>query len=489
MQTNPSKCSPILHQIRHDSLFQTGTCVLSLIVFLFAFGCVPEKRVVWSSDGKHAAVIAADGLHLCDEHGTLSPLIAESVTQVAWFPDSRRLVLERKIPVRTWAEVAPLVPEPRRKELIALSDNIRAQAVAYNGDWEKFSPNPPGSLRKGELPALMLYTRDHRGESLPRPLQVKWKELTADTHLLETYSVQYRWAQLEHILFRSLHDIALPMVSPKGRNLAFIVVDDVPRLYVAPIGRDLVPRHVVDSATMGVDWSADGRYLVYRWDVDANVPHWNQDDEDNDFPPKLGTIARRQVADVQEELLKEFPNEEPLAAVVSPIFSRVHSLRDGRILFAGFDLQFPYTPKDFPKSLSLFAIDPAKQATVTRLIPRQSEAERKGSLGLFEVSPDEKRLVFPGGDKGVPILTLATGQIQQVELKDSQGYWPLLPTWRSADEVCFASMPPRKDKKERAEVFLWSPKGTRCLSKDWPASAVVGFLTKKEDPASTQPKK
>ena len=39
-----------------------------------AFGCIPDKRIVWSSDGKRAAVSTDHGLYIIDHEGrVLSP--------------------------------------------------------------------------------------------------------------------------------------------------------------------------------------------------------------------------------------------------------------------------------------------------------------------------------------------------------------------------------------------------------------------------------
>ena len=54
-----------------------------------------SRRVIWSTDGQRAAVIADDGLYMSSADGQLSPLLAPKVYGAAWLGDSQRLVLAR----------------------------------------------------------------------------------------------------------------------------------------------------------------------------------------------------------------------------------------------------------------------------------------------------------------------------------------------------------------------------------------------------------
>jgi len=56
----------------------------------------------------------------------------------------------------------------------------------------------------------------------------------------------------------------------------------------------------------------------------------------------------------------------------------------------------------------------------------------------------------------------------------------MIPVWRSNEELCFTAPAGSKPASPGgAEVVLWSPAASRCLSKDWPDSVTKGFLQRK----------
>jgi hypothetical protein len=147
----------------------------------------------------------------------------------------------------------------------------------------------------------------------------------------------------------------------------------------------------------------------------------------------------------------------------------------------------PTTENDMPERASLFALDPGRQPGVIRLISRQTEAALPNGLGMgvFELSPDEKRVVVMGkeGDKGrVAILTLASGQIEEV-LKDAPDIDAQVPAWRSADEVSFLAPPKIPGGSPDREAIVIHALGgqTRCLSCGWSEPI------KRSESASTAP--
>jgi len=81
-------------------------------------------------------------------------------------------------------------------------------------------------------------------------------------------------------------------------------------------------------------------------------------------------------------------------------------------------------------------LDLARQPTLVRMIPCKAENELPDSLPFFEVSPDEKQVLF-GGEKGIVcLLTLTNGQVNVVQghgKDDLQG----LPVWRKAGEFTY----------------------------------------------------
>ena len=53
--------------------------ILALSTLVLIGGCDLKRYLIWSPDGQQAAVIAPDGLRLCNADGKLSEVIAKDV--------------------------------------------------------------------------------------------------------------------------------------------------------------------------------------------------------------------------------------------------------------------------------------------------------------------------------------------------------------------------------------------------------------------------
>src|SRR5688500_1424472 len=88
-----------------------------LILVAMVIGCDPDQYVIWSPDGSKAAVIGADGLHICDPAGKLTPLLVKDVRKVAWFADSHRVAAAREVKIANWKEATKYL-EPERVTML-----------------------------------------------------------------------------------------------------------------------------------------------------------------------------------------------------------------------------------------------------------------------------------------------------------------------------------------------------------------------------------
>jgi len=460
------------------------TLAAGAICLLAAGGCIP-RRVFWSPDGQRAALIAEDGLRLCDASGKLSDVVAQDVQLVAWMPDSSRFIGEGKITAASWQEAQAALSPERREALIRLAGRLHDEILAYSGEWDKFRPKLRAEVTDGELSALFLYVRDHRKDGLPEKLGDKWKDMekmTADVHLLQVYEVSDLSATPGPILTRTLDDIWNLQIAPDGGAVACAQAvsggkDAIFRLSVMPAGGGAL-QTVAEPAAIYPDWTPDGRSLVYT--TTRSKP------ADGGDAVQLGTLSRRRVRAESGRPLKEFEAPDDRVGGLFWPQSKVRCLRDGRVLFSAMEVMLPATAKDMPQRATLFCIDPARQPTATRVIPREAEAALPDGLqaGYFELSPDEKRVAVCGADHGnVSVLTLATGEVQRV-VSQTDIELRGLPAWRSAEELS-VFVPPKSSwgSADRYELVLWSgPEKARCLSCGWPP-----IFEKKAAPAMSSP--
>ncbi|MBI4659696.1 MAG: hypothetical protein HY735_12720 [Verrucomicrobia bacterium] len=446
-------------------------CYISCLALVLT-GCL-EKRVVWSPDGKIAAVISDEGLFLCDDQGALSPLLVEHVSAASWLPASKELILVQHEDLQEWSSVEKQLTRSSR-------DQIRAWATQVMGSlrggvaWEEAfaTLKKQHQLEDNEVKGVQLCLRDTRAEDLKAIDKVPHDALNK----LDVTVVSVRRAAADHPRLKLgptlaggfLRPIQQPRPSPDGRFVAFVAGQDRTELYVAPSGDAATPLRVDERQTSFYpDWTSDSRSLLY-------VRAMGQPGQEDELT--LGILTRRQVQDEQGTLSRA-PKTEDLAGLLFDPMARVRCFKDGRIMFSSTELCLPVTEKDAPRRQQLFVLDPARQATIGRLIPNSASGGLPDSLNVFEVSPDEKHLAV-ADDKGrVSLFTIATAEVTKVQPNEG-GSLKTIPDWKFPDELCFVNVPEAGSAKE-LEVAIRSASGTiRLLSENWPAEARKGLLEK-----------
>jgi hypothetical protein len=488
-----------------------------LVCALTLSACDPEPtRIVWSPDGSRALVLLPDGLHLCDPQGTLSPLLIAGAAYAEWLPDSRHIVALRHEPLTSWAQVSNLVSEPTRRTIADLAGQVHAVALACQGDWSKFEEARVKSTSPENLQtyddSLKLFLCAQNDPALRAQFGAAWETWLGkpemDATVVQTYEVTPASAKPGPILLQGceLEQYAVRIrVSPTGQYVAvsyttkaYIVTHQTPfnssSLGVVPTDGSGTLRPISELTSLFVDWTADERYLVFGR-TDSPEP---QSMHGTDDRARLGSITRHRVTDLGANRAEDFHDEDLASVLYSPTM-RVRCLKDGRILFSGVELHLPATTADMPEEESLFVLDPARQATVTNLIPRGVLAKTGGLTDYFEVSPDETEVSLLGPKGEVRTLTLATGDVtdwqkDEVAGQDSQSDPKprIVPQWRTPNQLTFVRPISNPQPGQAvAEVVLVKRNATtsefNTLSAHWPASSVYGFLVPSPKPPTTAP--
>ena len=444
-------------------------------------GCWPMTRIVWSPDGQRAIVLGQHEdkpcLYLCDGEGRLSPRVAERVTAWAWLADSKRFLVARAgEPLKTWKGVSALMTQERRERIIGRAKDLRNEILKHG------SLDGDSTRWKTERFAFMCLRDTYRDE-LAKKAGEKWKEVEKIEHVpwvVQLYRVQAGGAEPGEVLLRSLDAIFSIGASPDMRAFAYVaritddrMYGDLPghddlSLHLADLRAGAAGVHVADLVSFFFDWSPDSRCLTY---ARAAAPKPRGSDR-----LQLGSVNRRRVRDEGGAILKDLPKADPLVGLIFHEMLRVQYLRDGRIAFAAAELKLPATAADMPRRASLFAVDPDRPLTVTRLLPRKAEDRVADRLELFRVSPDGRRVAIPGSRGEVTVLDLTTGgvwDIQERYQSMTKADAPFnLPVWRrGSKELCFVAAPGAPHgSPRRCEIVLWSEKDNefRCISRAWP---------------------
>ena len=441
-------------------------------------GCFPEKRIFWSPDGKTAAVIANERLYFCDGAGALTPPLLSNAMTVAWLGNAQDLVVELKFPAQSWPDLTNLVSQTTVTEVAETARRLLPQ-LKQGAKADELLQDYARSNGDGFVSAVKIYWRDCHSEEV-FDLQAKEaeeleKERSADVIVLQRMTYQDGQLVPGRELSRNFDPALELRPSPQGKLLAYATSAG---LVVTPVDGSAPPR-LLDGSTVAMffDWTPDGRSLVY-----IKTAY-----EKNKRDVTLGVLARRRICN-EEGMLEPAEECEDLAGLLFDEASKVRCMRDGRILFTSLPLQLPATGKEMPQREQLFALDPARYHSAIRLIPNSAEEQMPKKLATFEISPDDKRISTLLDNGGVAVFNLDSGTVDTVQADQADVKSQLIPSWKSADELCYGSIADvgKTNQLYLLEVALWKNGKTRSISAQWPTN-MTAKLFDSDDAAKPNP--
>lgn len=445
--------------------------IVAVAVSAVLTGCIPEL-IAWSPDGKRGLLQlcqVADSFRVCDAEGKLH---GEPVSGLfpQWLPDSQHICWVSSQPAKTtWKQLAPSLPEGDKKRLVGLAESLCKRVLA-GADWEAEVRLllQAKAVTANEVDVMKLYLHDAHWDELAPKVEKLWGKLNSPrVCVLKKGRVDTDGhVKVLATLVRSLRTITSLRLSSDGKFVAYTVASlskkrsswfgfhystisrEPVRLFVVATDGSVPPQEVAENVSLFPDWTPDGQSLVYAKSLGGGRG-------ESDVQP--GSIIRRRLRDADGNLLAQFEGSEELVALFVTNLTRIRCLRDGRIIFSSAEVALPAAIGDLEPRAQLFAVDPERQATVVRLIPR-SAILASSSTDLFAVSPDQKRVVIHDTDEGrIDVLTLATGRV--IQLQDEKlPKVNLMPSWHPNGDLCYLGS------GEPPQVMLWSEeKGSRIL--------------------------
>lgn len=419
-----------------------------LVTALLIGGCL-EDKIAWSPDGKHAAILTADGLYLSDASGKLSPLLAPATYRVAWLPDSQRLVLARRKPAMTFAEVSAALGPDRTRALVLRAEILgrKIKDLPYSEELKKYLDEEVGE----DVWGLLAYLREQPQHlaSLREKLGEEWKK-EYETNPLDFNEVVIARVTGGSLEFGPVLYVGLPAIrslrpAPGGRAVALTMQPELSPtpdngicVLVAPVDASVPATVVATQGTIEPDWSRDGRSLVF---FKGSGGSSTSDDL------RLGALVQREILDANGRI-QPAQESTDLAGLIFHKRNRVRCLRDGRVIFNASTFALPMTGKNENNREQLFLLDRGNEPALRPLIPETQLAQLPKALSAFEVSPDESQVLICSDDAEVWLLTLATGTVERVaaklESKKGSGEGNNYPAavWRMAGEITFLRQTP-----------------------------------------------
>jgi hypothetical protein len=469
------------------------------LVLLAAAGCLPLARVAWSPNGTYALISGGDGLYLCDGDGKLSPRVAEDVTAVAWMPDSKQFVASCATTLKTWNELAPHLSKDRLESVQAAAEEYRKQILAYKGDWNDFEFKAEFT----DTLAALVCLRDQHAKELAPVVGERWKDLDEVRHrvfALRLFDVEGGKVKPSKVLLESLEPIAEIRPSPDGKALAYaappfppVGYDPVFSLFVFPLEVPDNPSKVADRVSIFFDWTPDGRSVVYaRAEFpdptfrDRRIPFRCKEgpvlygrnyirDPERQPPHREGEIIKAAV--MEDGRLPDKIKQDSLARVLFYDSLPVRCLKDGRILFASRESHRPALAGE-DERMAIYCLGPNG---IEPVFSAEVLEQAHSDLAFFQVSPDESQLVVMGGDRMTVLHMKANRVIVEERQNVNESFGGItretIPVWRSERELCFVVAKGSKlGSPDADELVLWSPAGSRILSKDWPEAVRSDWL-------------
>lgn len=441
---------------------------------LLLFGCHP-KIINWSPNGQWAAYCNDVGLFFSNGQGKISKKMCEHVYRAQWFPDGKRLAIEQFAKLTSWQQVQNTISREYQEKYVQYAKGLLSVKDIQDWDEKTTMIKDLNLLHGDELDAVQLYIRDVASSGFPKEVIESWGSyIEFGYHFLRIGTWDGKNFSIGERLWGSPERIWDMRVSAKGRVVAFTSAfpgdfdaGAVSSLWVVDIETQKV--ELLDKNTsLYPDWDASGTTLFYVRSMGK---------ERSDSP--LGTMLKRRLCDKEGRLLSDFAEVESLAGLVAGEFTKIRCLSDGRIIFSSMEVTLPVIGKDVPELKQLFVLDPQRQSTIGRLIPRSTQNQTYGyNLDFFEISPDETQISIPDDDGRVAALRISTGDFTVLQAQGTEAI-RTVPVWRYPNELCYIDeikgglTGVKKHKqimlRQVASDGTWSQ--PRVISKSWPKEA------------------
>jgi hypothetical protein len=425
-------------------------------------------------------VATPTGLYIIDGKGNvLSPRLIGTPTRCAWLSDNKTLAVVHAVKAKRWEELSPLLDAAQIGRVEREAKLLRSRIKEYKGDWDKFKIDDDDQLSAGTESAICIFLRDKLGEGLAEHVGKNWSLLEAteaNIWILQAFEVAQRELVPGRIVLKSLEEIREPRPSPNDKLIAFLMTptdargDDVLSLYVGSFAVGAA-RPVSSGVAMHFDWSPDSTSLAF---LRSNAPTCDQEGS-----VQLGSLTTVTIAKSDGKLLDQWVGSTDRAGVLFHGGSGVKWLSDGRLMFSSAELTLPATVRDMPQQWAIFLLDPRTPAGVMRIIGRDFPEPLEPGLPMFELSPDEKRVLLIGQKGRIHLYEFDSGKATTITpADDPEGKTRSLPSWRGNSEVCLVAPKGSESKKDyEGQVLLWKDGNSTCISNEWTKEMRQGWLS------------
>ncbi len=437
--------------------------LLIVVAGMLAGGCLPEDYSEWSDDGSVGIMKIGDALWLVDGEGERTAKIDEGgEMKIGVYPtiaaDGKMAAYVKAVKYEGLEELLAALPEGQVNMVKQAAAAMRAEIEREGGlKDEKFPKMEDGSLGhddSGPRDLVIRYLCETADEGLKKLLgeEVLTKAREGEIHLYHLYTVSLDEDTVDGRRLAATNLLAIwpPRIAPNKKYVAYLILNSLIKdgdlifdLYVASLEEDVPAMLIKEKVSYGYSWGGDSRVLTYLAAEDeSEVP--------------IGTLQTTTVADEQGKLLAKPTDKETTAAgsLVTHQYTGDQSARVGVLwqplmkaqygpggrIFSGGALSIPMSLIDDELRMSIFCYDPVTKA-VTNVLPNQISGQLGDTIGLFDISPDYKRILLPMKRHRFLIYEFGKSEAINPITEDSdfqadKDDWKMAPSWRGNNEIC-----------------------------------------------------
>ena len=439
--------------------------LLIVVAGMIAGGCLPTEYSEWSDDGSVGIMKIEDTLWLVDDKGQRTTKIDEGDgDKIGLYPtiaeDGKMAAYVKAVKYAKLDDLLGALPAGQVNMVRQAAAEMKAEILRQGGlkdDW--FPTMEFGSLGYGDTEQrdlVIRYLCEHLDDQLRKmiPVELIEKSRQNEMHLYHLNVVSLKGGEIVNrkTVVRNLFPVWPPRISPDNKLLGYLVFNHLIEkdalifdLYVASLEEDIPAMLVEKKVSYGYSWSEDSRMLAYMVQEDAGAA-------------PIGTLQTTEMADGKGGLLAQLESKEDtergcvathlgtgteseLAGIFFNPLMKVEYGPGGRIFFSSGELTAPMSKIDDELRMSIFCYDPVIK-TVTDVLPHKVSSQLGDSIGLFDISPDQKKILLPRERHSFLVYEFGSSYASEAlgeEDRFSPGgkeEWRMAPAWRGNEEIC-----------------------------------------------------
>jgi hypothetical protein len=446
--------------------------VITLISLAFSMlalsGCRCDENVVWSPDGKRAALLS-NGLRVIDAEGSISPSSGGNIAKLQWFADGRNAVAMRTTTVRSWKELSSSLTAAERQKVIASAARIK-NGRGYVDSQPRMAERDLENFREA-----CLYLKDTRGQSAVIDVARRWHvDELVDTdkeaflpviHSLQLITVNGNIAdakvQSGRIIFRSRLPIEDIRVSPTGRLIS-VLQGEFNRLVLVDLNGN---SRLIAANSSRPDWSKDGGKIFY-----LHSPQALGEKQVSAYINSIPVVTLSAFTVGSDLFSTKLLNRRDLAQLAGEIDishgarsgMRVRVVNKDTLLLAAHPLKLPATAGSFGlEPVAFFKVNTTSGVTSQINIDNLSRTARENNaISRFEPNQDGTMAAMVDDEGTVSVAPLTGPSTRLTTLfsdKEARNFpdgpvaaSQVQPTWRSVNELCYV----RKRRKDATNELV-----------------------------------